>query len=56
MFQLGRIGALFGGISPPKPPRGDGTGRNPSSSGVTDGGKGCAPPHGKLNIKNGPPC
>jgi len=24
-FNLGGLGALFGGISPPKPPRGDGT-------------------------------
>jgi len=25
-FNLGVLGALFGGLSPPKPPRGDGTG------------------------------
>jgi len=26
MLQFGRAGALFGGLSPPKLPRGDGTG------------------------------
>jgi len=25
-FNLGGLGALFGGLSPPKPPRGDGIG------------------------------
>jgi len=26
MFQFGGLGVLFGGLSQPKPPRGDGTG------------------------------
>jgi len=25
MFQFGGLGAMFGGLSPPKTPRGDGT-------------------------------
>jgi len=28
-FSLGGLGALFGGLSLPKPPRGNGTGRDP---------------------------
>jgi len=29
-FNLGGLGSLFGGIGPPKPPRGDGTGSSKS--------------------------